>query len=107
MRLFPSPLQASKRLGPAFTRDAIASGVQQLESLLPGLQIDIELLKASDWARLVVDISITANKIVLLKTLYPRADLTQVVQRAPATLLLPPEELSDNARQVTGEGGGA
>lgn len=42
----------------------------------------------------------TANKIVLLKTLYPRADLTQVVQRAPATLLWTTQELTENAQQV-------
>lgn len=91
------------------------AGVQTLESLLPGLQIDVELLKASDWARLVVDISGTANKIILLKTLYPRADLTAVVQRSPATLMWSAEELTDNAVQVrdfascccrTGGGGG-
>lgn len=57
-------------------------------------------LQASDWARLVVNIGDTANKIILLKTLYPRADLTRIVQRAPATLMLDAETLQDNAHQV-------
>lgn len=48
----------------------------------------------------MVDISGTANKIILLKTLYPRADLTAVVQRSPATLMWSAEELTDNAKQV-------
>lgn len=47
----------------------------------------------------------TANKIILLKTLYPRADLTQIVQRNPSVLLLSNEELQDNARQVCGGDG--
>lgn len=80
------------------------AGVHTLESLLPGLQIDIDLLKAADWARLVVDISGTANKIILLKTLYPRADLTAVVQRSPVTLMWSTEELTDNAKQVMSQG---
>jgi hypothetical protein len=42
-------LQASRRLGPAFTREALQDGVQSLEQLLPGLQIDVEAMKASDW----------------------------------------------------------
>jgi hypothetical protein len=75
-------------------------GVQTLETLLPGLQIDIELLKASDWAKLVVSVKETANRIVLLKTLYPRADLTAIVQRMPSALLWSAEELQENAIQV-------
>eukprot|EP00882_Tetradesmus_deserticola_P026587 GHRQ01029344.1.p1 GENE.GHRQ01029344.1~~GHRQ01029344.1.p1 ORF type:complete len:173 (+),score=70.77 GHRQ01029344.1:329-847(+) len=42
-------VEASKRLGPQFTRDAVAAGVAQLEALLPGLQIDVEAMKASEW----------------------------------------------------------
>jgi hypothetical protein len=60
----------------------------------------VERLKASDWSRLVVGINDTANKIILLKSLYPRADLTRIVQLAPGTLLEDAATLQDNARQV-------
>jgi hypothetical protein len=43
------PLQSSKRLGPQYSREAIAQGSEALEGLLPGFQINMELLKASDW----------------------------------------------------------
>eukprot|EP00878_Enallax_costatus_P038945 GHUV01044446.1.p1 GENE.GHUV01044446.1~~GHUV01044446.1.p1 ORF type:complete len:151 (+),score=28.32 GHUV01044446.1:147-599(+) len=42
-------VEGSKRLGPHYTADAIREGVDTLESLLPGLQIDVEAMKARDW----------------------------------------------------------
>jgi hypothetical protein len=49
---FSPPLgdrQASRRLGPDFTQDAISAGAESLENLLPGFEINLELLKAADW----------------------------------------------------------
>lgn len=63
-------MDASKRLG--YSRADIQAGATSLEQLLPGLQIDVERLRAADWATLCVNISQTANKIVLLKTLFPK-----------------------------------
>eukprot|EP00775_Hariotina_reticulata_P003512 gene3512-3782_t len=75
-------VEASRRLGPAFTREAIQAGVHSLEQLLPGLQIDVEAMKASEW------------------THYPRADLPRIIQKQPQLLLQDIAEMEDNAKQV-------
>lgn len=58
------------------------AGVFTLESLLPGLQIDIELLKASDWAKLVVDISGGSGAALWLVSAKLWCVLATVDQRA-------------------------
>eukprot|EP00878_Enallax_costatus_P010060 GHUV01010501.1.p1 GENE.GHUV01010501.1~~GHUV01010501.1.p1 ORF type:complete len:270 (+),score=67.17 GHUV01010501.1:147-956(+) len=93
-------VEGSKRLGPHYTADAIREGVDTLESLLPGLQIDVEAMKARDWAKLCLDVNAAATRIVVLKTHYPNADLSKVIQRQPALLLQDVARLEDNARQV-------
>ncbi|WIA40662.1 hypothetical protein OEZ86_004368 [Tetradesmus obliquus] len=93
-------VEASKRLGPQFSREAIAAGVAQLEALLPGLQIDVEAMKASEWARLALDTEAAATRLVVLKLHYPRADLTRIMQRTPQLLLQDVALLEDNAKQV-------
>lgn len=91
---------ASKKHKLAASREAVAAGVQALESsLVPGLKIDIEAMRAVDWVALCLDTSGAAARLVLLKTHLPRADLTRIVQRNPGLLLQDAATL-DNARQV-------
>ncbi|KAF8055487.1 hypothetical protein HT031_006746 [Scenedesmus sp. PABB004] len=99
-RVVDDLFDASRRLGPAFTREAIAEGVTTLEALLPGLQVDVEALKAADWARLALDVGGAATKLVLLKSCYPGADLSRVIQRQPGLLLLDASTLEENSKQV-------
>lgn len=92
---------ASKKHKLAASREAVAAGVQALESsLVPGLKIDIEAMRAVDWVALCLDTSGAAARLVLLKTHLPRADLTRIVQCNPGLLLQDAATLEDNARQV-------
>eukprot|EP00879_Flechtneria_rotunda_P026585 GHRR01028358.1.p1 GENE.GHRR01028358.1~~GHRR01028358.1.p1 ORF type:complete len:264 (+),score=85.57 GHRR01028358.1:283-1074(+) len=93
-------VEASKRLGPQYTLEAIAAGVTTLEQLLPGLQIDVEAMKASQWAKLCLDVNAAAMRLVVLKTEYPKADLTKIMQKQPQLLLTNIPTLQDNAKQV-------
>jgi hypothetical protein len=80
--------------------DALARGVEALEALIPGFQVDLERMKAIDWARAALDPNACAVRLVALKGAYPGADLARVLQEKPALLLKPPEQLVEDARQV-------
>jgi hypothetical protein len=42
-------LQAAKKAGMQCTKEALAEGLQQLEDLIPGFVVDLEVMKASQW----------------------------------------------------------
>ena len=48
-RMPPPHPKAGRRMGPQYTEAALTSGIEALELLLPGFQIDLERMKASDW----------------------------------------------------------
>ncbi|KAI8476168.1 MAG: hypothetical protein J3K34DRAFT_402308 [Monoraphidium minutum] len=87
-------------MGPGYGEAEIGAGVDSLESLIPGLQIDMERLKATEWARIVADTGSVAVRLVALKTAYPGADLAKILQEKPGLLLQDVSVLEANARQV-------
>jgi hypothetical protein len=52
-------------------------------------------------ARLLVDINSVAEKVILLKTCYPSADLAKVLMANPKVLKQSKEDLASNAAQVS------
>ncbi len=71
-----------------------------LESLLPGFAIDLERMSTRDWAMLVLNAKGVAERIVVLKVAFPRADLTRIAQAYPRVLLLDAGALQRNSQQV-------
>lgn len=84
------------------TEERLAAGLASLENLLPGLRIDLDSggMRAADLARLALNPSDVAARVLALKALWPTADLTAVVQKKPAVLLDDPATLKSNAAQV-------
>ncbi|GBF94098.1 hypothetical protein Rsub_07085 [Raphidocelis subcapitata] len=99
-RLVEDLSAAARKAGAPHTEAAIAAGVDTLESLIPGFVIDLERLKASDWARLVLDPNGAAVRLVVLKTAYPGADLARILQEKPGLLLQDIPTLRSNAAHV-------
>lgn len=90
-------LQAAKKQGKS--QDAIRSGVEQLEKLLPDA-VNLNRMRASDWVALASDVSGVASKLILLKTLYPKADVFSMVVSRPKTLLQSEEAMRADAEEV-------
>lgn len=57
-------------------------------------------MKAADWATVAEDVGAAANKLILLRTLYPGVDVFAMVAARPRTLLMSDAVLSENATQV-------
>ncbi|KIZ03652.1 hypothetical protein MNEG_4306 [Monoraphidium neglectum] len=100
-RLVEDLSQAGRKMGGRYSDpSAIEAGIEALELLIPGFQIDLERIKASEWVRIVTDPSSAAIKLVVLKTAYPGADLAKILQEKPGLLLQDVSVLESNARQV-------
>lgn len=77
----------------------VRESLEQLEVLLPGL-INLYKMKASDWVAMGEDVNAMANKLVLLKTYYPQADIFRIVAQRPKTLMQSDAVIKDNAEKV-------
>lgn len=74
--------------------------LSSLQKLLPGIVLNLDKMRATEWASVLKNISHIAVVIITLKTLYPRADLSKVVNARPRTLLEDPQRLEEDAKQV-------
>ncbi|GLI59916.1 hypothetical protein VaNZ11_001961 [Volvox africanus] len=93
-------VEAARKARVAATPEQISAGLDTLESLVPGFTPNLDTLKASEWARLAADAPAVASKIILLKSHYPRLDLSRVLVAQPKLLLQSPEQLDRSAQQV-------
>eukprot|EP00798_Chlamydomonas_sp_ICE-L_P019526 gene19526-26202_t len=66
----------------AYVRERLAA----LEAFIPDA-INLHKLKASDYVTLIDDVPGVANKLVVLKTLYPKADVFKIIGRLPRLML--------------------
>ncbi|KAI8472456.1 MAG: hypothetical protein J3K34DRAFT_519785 [Monoraphidium minutum] len=90
-------LASAKKQGKS--QDAVRSGLDQLEALLPNV-VDLNRMKPADWVGLAANVSAVAAKLILLRTLYPNADVFSMVIARPKTLLLSETALEADAAEV-------
>ncbi|GLC33881.1 hypothetical protein PLESTB_000814100 [Pleodorina starrii] len=69
------------------------------ESLLPNLPINMEQMRASDWARVVADPDLAA-KLVLIKMAFPALNVEVLLSKHPRTLLWSRQKLEANLSEV-------
>lgn len=100
----PPAAQATARLGPQYTADALQAGLDAVEALIPGFNVDLERLKARDWAALLLEPNAVAVKLVTLKASFPTADLARILAEMPRLLLDDVAKIQSNAAQVRSRG---
>lgn len=92
--------EAAQRLAPTpLSAEQVARGLDDLEALLPGVPVgSLDLLKASEWARVASDPSRAARAALALRAAFPRADAAAIIRRAPRLALLrAPEDVARDA----------
>lgn len=77
----------------------VQANLEALETILPNL-INLHKMKAADWVKLSEDVNGAANKLIVLKSEFPKADVFSIMASRPKTLLQPEELLLDNAKKV-------
>jgi len=92
--------EAARKAGMQCTKENLGGGMQQLEDLIPGFTVDLEVMKASQWASLFLNVPEAAIRIVALKGHYPKADLARILQQKPQLMLADVAQLQSNAKQV-------
>lgn len=90
-------VDAGRRRG--IKEDVLRQGLQQLDALLPNV-LSLHRMKPSDWATVASDINSVAEKVILLKSLYPSADIFRIIFRRPKLLLLTPDRIRSDAQEV-------
>eukprot|EP00877_Chromochloris_zofingiensis_P010478 jgi/Chrzof1/5684/Cz16g11180.t1 len=90
-------LQAAKKRGKKLSD--IEDGLVKLDSILCNL-VNLNLMKAADWVTLAEDVEAIANKLIILKTFYPSADIYKIVSHRPKILLQSHNNIAQNAKQV-------
>ncbi|EFJ46700.1 hypothetical protein VOLCADRAFT_105440 [Volvox carteri f. nagariensis] len=90
-------VDAGRRKG--LQEDVIRSGLTQMDALLPGV-LSLHRMKPSDWATVASDVNGVAEKVILLKSLYPTADIFKIVFKKPKLLLLTTKRLEQDAAQI-------
>lgn len=78
---------------------AVQKGLEQLDALMPNL-INLNKMKPADWVTLSEDVNSAANKLILLKTAFPSADVFSVIASRPKTLLQSEDRIASDAQQV-------
>lgn len=78
---------------------AVQKSLEQLEALMPNL-INLNKMKPADWVTLSEDVNGAANKLILLKTAFPTADVFSIIASRPKTLLQSEERIAGDAQQV-------
>ncbi|KAG2437656.1 hypothetical protein HYH02_011037 [Chlamydomonas schloesseri] len=90
-------VEAGRRRGLAEER--IRTGLTQLDSLLPDV-LSLHRMKPADWATVATDIESVAEKIIILKSLYPTADVFRIIFRKPKLLLQTPKRLQEDGAAI-------
>ncbi|KAF8056727.1 hypothetical protein HT031_006225 [Scenedesmus sp. PABB004] len=78
---------------------AVQANLAALEALLPDL-VNLNKMKPADWVALSEDVTGAANKLILLKSAYPDADVFSIVARRPRTLLESEQRITESAAAV-------
>lgn len=76
------------------------TGWSTLELLVPGFSVDLERLKASEWASLLSTTDLVATKLITVKTAFPGIDLPTLVAKYPRILLHDVPTLQRNLAEV-------
>jgi hypothetical protein len=90
--------QAGSKLG--VKAEVIQNNLQQLQALVPGLLINLDKMKASDWAKLLRDIDSVVAVVIALKTHYPKVDIANIIKRKPKLLLSSQQRVEEDALKV-------
>ncbi|GIL48357.1 hypothetical protein Vafri_4627 [Volvox africanus] len=90
-------VDAGRRKG--LKEDVVRNGLTQMDALLPGV-LSLHRMKPSDWATVASDVSSLAERIILLKSLYPTADIFKIVFKKPKLLLLSTSRLEQDAAAI-------
>jgi hypothetical protein len=90
---------AARRLPGGGNTTNTEQGLDALEALLPGVPVgSLDLLKASEWARVAADPPKAARCLLTLRAAFPKADAAAIIRRAPRLALLrSPEEIAQDA----------
>lgn len=67
---------------------------------MPGLLINLDKMKASDWAKLLRDIDSVVAVVIALKTHYPKVDIANIIKRKPKLLLSSQQRVDEDATKV-------
>lgn len=68
---------------------------------MPGLLINLDKMKASDWAKLLRDIDSVVAVVIALKTHYPKVDIANIIKRKPKLLLSSQQRVDEDATKVS------
>lgn len=90
--------QAGSKLG--VKAKVIQNNLQQLQALVPGLLINLDKMKASDWAKLLRDIDSVVAVVIALKTHYPKVDIANIIKRKPKLLMSSQQRVDEDALKV-------
>ncbi|GLI69400.1 hypothetical protein VaNZ11_014004 [Volvox africanus] len=90
-------VDAGRRKG--LKEEVVRDGLTQMDALLPGV-LSLHRMKPSDWATVASDVSSLAERIILLKSLYPAADIFKIVFKKPKLLLLSTTRLEQDAAAI-------
>uniref|UniRef100_A0A6S8P9P5 Uncharacterized protein n=1 Tax=Dunaliella tertiolecta TaxID=3047 RepID=A0A6S8P9P5_DUNTE len=90
--------ESAKRVG--LSRAQVEQGFQKLESLLPDLAPNLDKMKASSWVVLIQDVNSVAQTLIVLKSYYPRANISKVIARSPKILLQSSKQVEEDALEV-------
>ncbi|GLC72215.1 hypothetical protein PLESTF_001219900 [Pleodorina starrii] len=97
-RVVAEIVEAGRRQGLA--EQLLRDNLDKLEALLPELTPDVNKMRAADWAKLAKDVNKVATMLVVIKTLYPGANVGRIVGKAPRLLLKSPEAVQADAEVV-------
>ncbi|GAX78148.1 hypothetical protein CEUSTIGMA_g5590.t1 [Chlamydomonas eustigma] len=106
IRIIDEIVNAGQKLpsvGSRCSLEQIQDGIQQMQSLLPGPPTfvpNMDLMKGSDWAIVLLDPQATASKLVQLKMHFPGMNLSKVIAARPTLLLRSSIELEKDALGV-------
>uniref|UniRef100_A0A7S3RAX0 Uncharacterized protein n=1 Tax=Dunaliella tertiolecta TaxID=3047 RepID=A0A7S3RAX0_DUNTE len=89
--------EAAKRKG--IKMEVVEKKLTEIETVLPGL-VNLHRAKASDWVTIISDIDLLATKIILLKDVFPNANVLKIFSDQPRLLLLSTDRLKTDAQQV-------
>jgi len=90
-------VEAARRKGKS--EEFVRGRLSELEALLPDL-VNLHKLKASDWVTVLNDVNAVAEKLVVIKSVFPKANAFAVVSRMPKLLLQSTARVQQDAEEV-------